>query len=67
MRTLTLIIALSLAACGAQNKDGTCKDYTPSMSCPTGHDYVCETSKDGCRQCTCVPNQNIPEAPGFDD
>lgn len=67
MRTLILCGALLLAACGAQNKDGTCKDYKPAMSCPAGFDYVCQTTDGGCQQCSCVQKEGFPEAPGYDD
>lgn len=61
------LIAVLLTGCGTTHKDGTCKDYTPAMSCPAGFDYVCETNEDGCKRCTCVQNKNFPEAPGYDD
>lgn len=63
MKCAILLLALIFGSCGATNKDGTCKDYTPAMSCPAGYDYTCETNKDGCKVCSCVRNEDVPAAP----
>lgn len=63
----TAIFCVGLTSCGAQHKDGTCKDYKPAISCPAGSTYECQTSTDGCRQCGCVANDRFDKpAPGYD-
>ena len=68
MRHVTFFVVCALlAACGVTTKEGTCKDYVPAASCPADHSYECQTTKQGCKQCTCVRNKNHPEVPGYDD
>ena len=53
---LALTLGLSAASC-ASTRDGTkkCEDYKPLATCSLEFEYVCETTEDGCEQCSCVP------------
>jgi hypothetical protein len=43
--------------CGTQRADGTCKDYQPISCWNDEYVRVCETTDDGCEQCTCVTEE----------
>ena len=45
------------SGCATTNADGSCRDYEPLDFCGTDSDYVCDTTDDGCRQCTCKPRR----------
>ncbi len=69
MRLLVLLsLALSLTTlagrCGTTSADGECQEYKPLAMCSEEFEYVCETTDDGCEQCSCVPMRHIRDAPG---
>lgn len=44
-------------ASSQRNADGTCKTYKPLSMCTPGFHEACEVTRDGCEQCSCVPDQ----------
>lgn len=60
MRTLSLsivcaAIGLASAACGSTRGAGQCPDKPFLDMCTEGFQFECETTGDGCEQCSCVP------------
>jgi hypothetical protein len=39
---------------GDMHAHGHCRSYRPIGTCSTGFHEVCQTTGDGCRQCSCV-------------
>lgn len=52
---LITLVALPLGACGTTRKAGTCPDRPVVEMCSPGFASRCETDRDGCERCTCVP------------
>ncbi len=53
------VMSLFLAAClGPRTADGECRDYKPMDYCDDSAEYVCQTTEDGCEQCSCVPSRD---------
>lgn len=56
---LTLLLfsaqALLWSGCGTTGKAGECKSYRPLSMCSPGFEEKCQTTRDGCEQCGCVP------------
>ncbi|HRE90384.1 MAG TPA: hypothetical protein PK095_14725 [Myxococcota bacterium] len=51
-----LVSALSLSSgCATTGKSGECKTYRPVSMCSPGFEEKCQTTRDGCEQCGCVP------------
>ncbi|TNF30921.1 MAG: hypothetical protein EP329_13100 [Deltaproteobacteria bacterium] len=44
-------------ASSASAEKKPCEDYKPLATCSLDFEYVCQTTEDGCEQCTCVPRQ----------
>ena len=61
---LALFIAL-VSACGSAPRGGECEDYKPIDTCQAGWRMECETTEDGCEQCTCVPLHPDDHGPVF--
>lgn len=54
----TLVFALAallFGGCGTARKAGTCPDRPVVEMCSPGFASRCETDRDGCERCTCVP------------
>lgn len=52
-----LLFALATlgSACGSSRGSGTCPDKPVVEMCSPGFRSECETTRDGCEQCSCVP------------
>lgn len=62
------IAGLGLCGCASshRNADGTCKTYKPLSMCTPGFHEECEVTRDGCEQCSCVPDGGELGNPGPD-
>lgn len=52
---LSLPFAVFATACGSSRGSGTCPDKPVVEMCSPEFRYECETTRDGCEQCSCVP------------
>jgi|GEM_PF-3225854 len=52
-----LFITLGAPTCASSSsaEKRTCEDYKPLAACSVDFEYVCQTTDDGCEQCSCVP------------
>lgn len=48
-------LTLLLGGCGTTSQKGECKSYRPISMCSPGFEEKCQTTRDGCEQCGCVP------------
>jgi hypothetical protein len=51
---IALALAAGLVACGPYDRHKSCSDYKPLDFCEFDLVYVCEESRAGCEQCSCV-------------
>jgi len=54
-------LGLTAAGCSGAAQRGECKEYKPLGACSLDFEYVCETTEDGCEQCSCVPRRGLEE------
>ena len=50
-----------IGGCAGAAPRGPCKDYRPLGACSLDFEYVCETTEDGCEQCSCVPRRGVED------
>jgi hypothetical protein len=53
----TVALVAGLAACGPYDRHGSCRDYEPVDYCEYDMVYVCDESRSGCNQCSCVSRE----------
>lgn len=54
LASLFCLIAPLMVGC-ASTQSAPCKDYKPLPICSPGFEVKCQTTRDGCEQCGCVP------------
>lgn len=55
------LLFLSLGAPTCATTDGAekkCEDYKPLAACSLEFEYVCQTTPEGCEECSCVPAED---------
>lgn len=62
---LVTTVALGLSACGVRS-GGRCTDYVPLTDCSDGYHTECQTTRGGCRQCSCEANRTSGGVSMFD-
>lgn len=56
LAVVAVSLGLFVACAGPYGSDGTCNDYEPIEGyCDDNAEYVCQTTEEGCRQCSCIP------------
>ncbi len=63
---ISVTFGLSSAACGSTRVAGQCPDKPILDMCSTGFYFECETTGDGCEQCSCVPISDDQGRPSHD-
>jgi hypothetical protein len=53
--TLALLAHSLMSACASTPKAEKCENYRPLPLCSPGFEVRCQTTRDGCEQCGCVP------------
>ncbi len=53
---LFVFVSLMTSGCATRPADGKCKEYKPLPLCSPGFHEECQTTRDGCEQCGCVPS-----------
>lgn len=61
---VSMVLAIGGCATGPENDQG-CSDYEPLDFCDDDSEYVCQTTEGGCRQCTCLPEEEAARFKGY--
>jgi len=49
------LIVLGTAGCASTQRNGVCPPRAIVEMCSPGFELACETTEDGCEQCSCTP------------